>query len=244
MRTSIGILGLFAVVGLVLFPQVASAAMFGSTLILILAGFAVLPSSKSSFHVSVPLSRASESRDTTADGVRFWGQLFVPAGFNRRLSFEIETSSWTTLWVVAALSVAALLAFASSSVPMLLPLSPDYEKYPALYFAMYLALVPLGIGIAWFGERLFLRSAIAAFGTVQVIQRRRFARWVQYEFKDLEEGIRGSVEPAGTISDNDQLLLLFFDPRNPDKSKPALSLSFHHVRLLASEELQQQATSA
>ena len=232
------------VVGLVLFPQVASGAMFGFALILILAGCAVLPSSKMSFYVGVPLVQVSESASTSPDGVRFWGEMFVPAGFKQRLAFEIEISSWVTLWVVGALSVAALLVLGASSVPMLLPLSPGYEKYPALYFAMYLSVVPVGIGIAWLGERLFLGRAIAAFGTIQGIQRHRFSRWVQYEFRDLEEGVRGSVEPAGSLSDNDQLLLLFFDPQAPDKSRPALALSFHSVRLLSAEELQQQATSA
>lgn len=240
----IGVLGLIGVISLVLFPQVASGAMFGFALILILGGFAVLPPSKASFHVSVPLLRVSDAPSASPDGVRFWGETFVLAGLKRRLTFEIEISSWVTLWVAGALSLAALLVLGASSVPMLLPLSPDYEKYPALYFAMYLSLVPVGIGIAWLGERLFLRRAIAAFGMIQGIQRRRFGRWVQYEFTDVEEGVRGSVEPAGALSDNDQLLLLFFDPHDPDKSKPALGLAFHCVRLLPAGEQQRSASSS
>lgn len=226
-----------------LFPQVASAAIFAFTLFLIAVGFVVLPVSKAGFQIDVPLIPVSESQAASISEVRFCGQPFLTAGFDRRYTFEIKVVAWTNLWVVAALSCAGLVVLATSSVPFFLPLSPSYAKYPALYFTMYFSVVPLLVAFSWLGERFLLRHATVAIGSVQAFRKEWLSRSVQYEFRDLEGNIWGSIQPARSIPGTDQLLLVFFYPGNPDINKPALGLSFHTVQLITDAAAASRATA-
>lgn len=236
--------GLLATIGLVLFPQVVLTSILALTILLIVAGFAIVPVSSVGFHLDVSL-RPSTDSDSASDSVlTLCAQHFVPTGFDRRLMFEIEIRGWTILWLAVVAASGGLIALQLSDVPLLYPLDTGHVKYPAIYISIYLSIILLSIALGWISERIFLRNAVPTIGSIQKFDKAHLIRRVHYEFRDTPGNVRGSIEPAASLKQNDRLLLVFFHRQNPDKSKPADALTFHRIRLAATQPSLTHTTSA
>ena len=98
-------------------------------------------------------------------------------------------------------------------------------RYALSQWVAYVSLIPLGIAISWLAECALLRKASIALGVVTQRSRMQLA----YAFRDAAGGYFGGTSAFHDRRNTDNLVLVFYDPANPDRNSSSSTLAYHRV---------------
>jgi len=139
------------------------------------------------------------------------------------LEFHLEPRGPFPLVFAGTLSLSAI-AFALRAQPDLLSPYPrlDSGEFLVLFACVFLSVIPLGIAVSWFLERLLMVRAVVTIGSLD-------PNSGAYNFADRNGAGYGGTRKLLPIHPADNICLVFYSPANPERNKSSSSLAFHQL---------------
>jgi hypothetical protein len=240
---AIGLAGLIFVFGIQIFFGYFLIAAALCPLLLLLVGQLYLPRSKRSIQVWLnPVVLTAQGELVPAEpGMplgRLSGKEISYSYFKRRHDFRIVTHRFWLLAVVGLISLGTTAMVWSVKDLILRPFSFIY-----LLVSIWTPVVL--VSLSWLRERRLLRYTGLSFGGFSVQQTHRaFFLRVNYIFIDPQGEYRGGYVDSVFCSRADNMTIIFYDEKYPEKSMPAAALTFHKLVWNEPTSLSSQNTKA
>jgi|SRR5580698_383921 hypothetical protein len=156
--------------------------------------------------------------------VKIEGRTFSIHDLPERLEFTIHWRNLHLLIAMAFIAIAALLACVVGTDLLTQQIDPATTRYFEFYFLCYFMVVLLFPALAWLSECTLMRApgiTLANIGTRGL--------WIAYQFTDPTGGYYGGSTFGFGGSKDDQLKIVFCNPKNPGFNKLSCSLLFHRI---------------
>ena len=219
---AIAVIGLIGLAGVFLFELYVPAVLIilgCCTLILVLGG-TLFPANSRMFRV---VFAAAEGEVTSEQRRRFHGLTLDPG---KSHSFEARVQM-VRIWPLGFLGVIALLeiglVMALYQNPFQAVREMDFQ-YFMVFCLCFATIVQLTIAGAWLSERRLLSMSVLAVGDFDALTGR-------YVFRDERGDLYGGTKRPARIAGNDNTCLVFYSPKDPQRSIPSFSLLFHRLSL-------------
>jgi len=218
---SIAVIGLIGLAGVFLFELYVPAVLIilgCCTLILVLGG-TLLPANSRIFRV---VFASVEGEISPEKRRRFQGLTLDPV---KNHSFEARVQM-IRIWQLGVLGVIALLeiglVMALYQNPFQAVREMDFQ-YFMVFCLCFATIVQLTIASAWLLERRLLSISVLAIGDFDALTGR-------YVFRDERGDYYGGTKRP-MLAGNDNTCLVFYSPRDPQRSIPSFRLLFHRLSL-------------
>lgn len=219
---SIAIIGLIGLAGVFLFELYVPAVLIilgCCTLILVLGG-TLLPANSRIFRV---VFASVEGEISPEQRRRFQGLTLDPV---KNHSFEARIQM-IRIWQLGVLGIIALLEIglvvALYQNPFQAVREMDFQ-YFMVFCLCFATIVQLTIAAAWLFERRLLSMSALAVGDFDALTGR-------YVFRDERGDYYGGTKRPTMLAGNDNTCLVFYSPRDPQRSIPSFRLLFHRLLL-------------
>jgi hypothetical protein len=225
----IGVVGLVLVFGAVVYVQVALCFLATILCLLIALGFVWQGHRARRFWIPMRAVEGEQSVSGPGRLVNIEGRSFPIQRIPPRLEFTVLCRNLYTIFAVGVIGGVTALASVVVSESFLRPSidRPHYFEFYGLCYLMVVLMIPAG---AWLDECSLMRSAGITLANVSLSRNGSFGTlWITYQFTDPMGGYHGgSVIDFGGIR-NDQLKVVFCNPRNPEFNKLSCALLFHRL---------------
>jgi hypothetical protein len=177
-------------------------------------------------------NRGHGAHDPKLESVRVTieGREFPVQSLPSRLDFTIAPRNMLMLVAISMVATGSVVSiFVSSDSPFgAVPL--ESERYVLLYGLSYLMAFLSAPTFAWISECALLRGSLITMATVQgQMKGTRGTLWIRYHFVDPQGGYHGGSVLNFGGPKNDQLKVVFFNPRNADANKVSSGFLFHQI---------------
>lgn len=196
------------------------------------AGFAVFRKLVGAFSIPWPTSRSGEAEL----GIIIQETPLPFRGYEQELIIKFRVRRLLELGAIAAVAAATLLAIALGTVSAE-PLIHGFSLL-ALESVCIAGWTFLILSARWLLERRFLPESHVTVGEIFRRDPGFLKAGITYQFFDDNRERRGGRGPLG--SETDSAVLIFYDPKNPDKNFCQAALRFHKLEL---ELIPRQGTS-
>lgn len=156
--------------------------------------------------------------------VKIEGRTFSVHDLPGRLEFTIRWRNLHLLIATAFIAIGASLACLVGTNPLKQQIEPATTRYFEFYFLSYLMVILLFPALAWLSECTLMRAPAITLANIG-----SRGLWVAYQFTDPRGGYYGGSTLALGGSKDDQLKIVFCNPRNPGLNKLSCGLLFHEV---------------
>lgn len=215
----VGFVGLAAVFLFELYVAAVLIILGCCTLILVLGG-TLLPANSRIFRV---VFASVEGEISPEQRRRFQGLTLDPV---KNHSFEARIQM-IRIWQLGVLGVIALLEIglvvALYQNPFQAVREMDFQ-YFMVFCLCFATIVQLTIAAAWLFERRLLSMSALAVGDFDALTGR-------YVFRDERGDYYGGTKRPTMLAGNDNTCLVFYSPRDPQRSIPSFRLLFHRLLL-------------
>ena len=219
---SIAVIGLIGLAGVFLFELYVPAVLIilgCCTLILVLGG-TLLPANSRIFRV---VFASVEGEISPGNRRRFQG---LTLDLVKNHSFEARVQM-IRIWQLGVLGVIALLEIglvvALYQNPFQAVREMDFQ-YFMVFCLCFATIVQLTIAAAWLFERRLLSISALAVGDFDALTGR-------YVFRDERGDYYGGTKRPTMRAGNDNTCLVFYSPKDPQRSIPSFRLLFHRLLL-------------
>jgi hypothetical protein len=104
---------------------------------------------------------------------------------------------------------------------------PHYFEFYGLCYLMAVLMIP---AVAWLKECALMRSGAITLANLSLHRSGSLGTlWIGYEFTDPQGGFHGGSVIDFGGRNNDQLKVVFCNPRNPEFNKLSCALLFHRL---------------
>ena len=188
-----------------------------------LAGFAVFPRLRGAFSIPWPNAKSGQSEL----GLIIQETPLPFRGYEQDLIVHFRLRRLLELAAAATLAAAALLAIALGTVSAE-PLIHGFSLFvlESLCIAGWIFLL---LSTRWLFERWFLPRSRVTIGEILGRDPGFLRAGVSYQFFDDNRERRGGRGSLGSGTDN--AVLVFYDPKNPDKNSCQTGIRFHQLKL-------------
>ena len=215
----VGLIGLAAVFLFELYVPAVLIILSSFTLILVLGG-TLLPANSRIFRV---VFASVEGEISPENRRRFQGLTLDPV---KNHSFEARVQM-IRIWMLGVLGVIALLEIglvvALYQNPFQAVREMDFQ-YFMVFCLCFATIVQLSIAAAWLFERRLLSMSALAVGDFDALTGR-------YVFRDERGDYYGGTKRPTMLAGNDNTCLVFYSPKDPQRSIPSFRLLFHRLLL-------------
>ena len=219
---SIAAVGLIGLAGVFLFELYVPAVLMVlgcCTLILVLGG-TLLPANSRAFSV---VFASVEGEISPEKRRRFQGLTLDPIkdySFEARVQM-IRTWQLGVLGIIALLEIGLVMALYQNPFQAVREMDFQYFMVFCLCFA---TTVQLTIAAAWLLERRLLSMSALAIGDFDALTGR-------YVFRDERGDYYGGTKRPTMLAGNDNTCVVFYSPKDPQRSIPSFRLLFHRLLL-------------
>jgi hypothetical protein len=225
----VGFVGLVLVFGGVVYVQVALLCLALLLFLLIALGFVWQGHRTRGFWISTRGAEPGPPENEADSLVNIEGRSFSVHHLPPKLEFIVICRNLYMIVALAAIGGGTVLACVVASESFLRPSidRPHYFEFYALCYLMAVLMIP---ALAWLKECALMRSAGITLANVSIHRSGSLGTlWITYQFTDPHGDYHGgSVIDLGGLK-NDQLKVVFCNPKNPGFNKLSCGLLFHRL---------------
>src|SRR6266850_3396076 len=148
------------------------------------------------------------------------GNTFLVHDLPSRLEFKVSCRNLHVLTAITLIALGAALVSLFGTDSLMQHIEPASTRYFEFYFLCYFMVMLLLLALAWLSECALMRGPSITLANIGGHGRGGLGTlWVGYQFTDLQGGYYGgSAMDVGGPKD-DQLKVVFYNPRNPGLNK-------------------------
>jgi hypothetical protein len=222
----IGFVSLLVVFVFVAYVQLILLCLALIVCLLIVGGFVREGHKPRTFWIATARKSAEDAKTPPQDArIKIEGRSFSIQALPTRLEFTIHWRNLHLLIAIAFIAICAAVACLMEPELLTQRIEPASTRYFEFYLLCYFMVVLLFPSLAWLSECALMRAPGITLANVGA---RGFR--IVYQFTDPRGGYYGgSTMNLGGAKD-DQLKVVFCNPRNPGFNKPSCGLLFHKVK--------------
>lgn len=221
----IGLISLIIVFVFVAYVQVILLCLATIVCVLIAMGFLRERYKPRTFWITTARKSEEDVQTSPQDAlVKIEGRTFSLYDLPERLEFTIRWRNLHLLIAMAFVAIGASLACLVGTDLLTQQIEPASTRYIEFYFLCYFMVVLLFPALAWLSECTLMQASGITLANIGVR-----GLWITYQFTDPGGGYYGGSTFGFGGSKDDQLKIVFCNPRNPGFNKLSCSLLFHKV---------------
>jgi hypothetical protein len=227
---TVGFVGLVLVFGGVVYVQVALLCLALLLFLLIALGFVWQGHKTRAFWISTRGAEPGQPANEADSLLNIEGRSFSVHHLPPKLEFIVICRNLYMIVALAVIGGGTVLACVVASESFVRPSidRPHYFEFYALCYLMAVLMIP---ALAWLKECALMRSAGVTLANVSTQRGGGLGTlWITYQFTDPQGGYHGgSVIDFGGLK-NDQLKVVFCNPKKPEFNKLSAGLLFHQLK--------------
>jgi hypothetical protein len=226
----VGFISLIIVLVFVAYVQVILLSLAVIVCLLIVLGFVRDGRKPCMFRIATARKSGEESQTNSPNVlVKIEGRTFSVRDLPAGLKFAIRRRNVPLLFAIAVIAIGSSLVSLVGTDFLSAHIEPGSTRYFEFYFLAYFMVVLLFPALAWLSECTLMRVPAMTLANVGVRGRGIGGLWLAYQFTDSRGGYYGGTTLNLDKPKDDQLKLVFCNPRNPGINKLSCGLYFHEV---------------